>query len=216
MDWRRRFSFLSRRRCQRLFDRPSALETSVNRLSTDSRFIAPFSRCHRFSAKRQESSVSIVSVLLDRRRPFAILWTIVSVIVDSIDRMLVAWTPSHVFEKGFIPRPAFTNTDASRAIVFEGAMVFVIATAEHCRPCAVFCGLFPVASLPVSDTRLSSPDAIFAPETTTRLGFANSQQLKPFRRRLSAITKTVDKTVTVVLENLQSSVLFHGSLVARH
>lgn len=79
------------------------------------------------------SAVTPVSRLLFRRCPPAVPWLVVSVVVDTIDR-LPRRARAHVGEEVWVLVPAFANADAPASPVGVTRMSRVTATTHHAVP----------------------------------------------------------------------------------
>lgn len=99
------------------------------------------SRGGTFSTER-----SPVAVLLILRRPAAIRWLVIAVIVDTVQRMLWRRALAHVGEKileGIAPTGA--NRNSARPVILPTGVILVCAALNHSGPSAVF----PSAALAV-------------------------------------------------------------------
>jgi hypothetical protein len=75
-----------------------------------------------------------ISRLFVPRRPIAILWSVVAVIVAAFKRMPI-WARSHVTDKrGEVMLPSITDSDTSPSIPFIRSVGRIKATRLHARP----------------------------------------------------------------------------------
>lgn len=76
---------------------------------------------------------SAVTLLFFFSRPFAVVWLIVSVVVNTLNGML-GWSVSHVqskIAKGF---PSIANRDSSAAVIHPRGMLSISASPKHSLP----------------------------------------------------------------------------------
>ena len=89
---------------------------------------------------------SLIGVLFLASRPSTIFWCIVSVIIDSINRMSRGWTTPHIFKKVFVPMnrsyPPFANRNTAATISVISTVFLVVAPRLHRRPGTILSGSF--------------------------------------------------------------------------
>lgn len=89
------------------------------------------------SIVRQFAYGGFVVFLLIWCGPSTVIWLIVSVVVNAINRM-IGWSWTHVFEKGLERiQPALTDHDAASAIPVKLMMLRIQAPAFDAFPCSV-------------------------------------------------------------------------------
>lgn len=88
------------------------------------------------TAKRDEEVRPLVVCLSYQRRPFAILWAVVSIVILAVNGVAIG-ALSHIGKEVQEFQPAFANLDAAPAVVFESGELLVIASSEHDSPYAV-------------------------------------------------------------------------------
>lgn len=118
-----------------------------------------------------------IVVLLPHRCPSAVAWFVVPIVVDSVDTVKIRRSASHVDEEVLVGVPVFANRDATSAVVFEHAVVCVLAPAEHSRPRSVLGGFFTIAPFTMSSAFLSTLHSEFDAEAPTRFRLAVSQHV---------------------------------------
>lgn len=126
------------RLCKGAFKRPSEfVNPCVDIWRGDTNPRGPFRDGQRFSVERQVRIGASVGILLPSRRPYAVFWLVVSVVVDSFNRMIFGRPFSHVGKKvgeSFVASPSVKNTDSSAAISVEVLSVWIRAALNHCLP----------------------------------------------------------------------------------
>lgn len=125
-----------RRQCA--FNRPSATQSRVQGGGGNAYFLAPGGDAHGFAVVRQQSVLSCVASLLYAGGPAAICRFIASAVVNTINRVAVAWAWPHIFVKGFKRRPPFAHRDATSPVTVIGWVSDIAATLAHRFPNAVF------------------------------------------------------------------------------
>lgn len=116
---------------------------SVNSCSyggfTDACFSSPFRDGHRFSIMRKHSIISPVRRLLGHGKPSAIAWLIVSIGINSIDRILRSRLFSHIGKKCLKAIfPFSAHGHASAAVSRIIAFILVKASALYSLPGFIF------------------------------------------------------------------------------
>lgn len=101
-----------------------------------------FGQSQVFSINHEMSIISLVGVLCFTVGPAAIIWTIVTGIVDPIQG-LPFWLFAHIFVEIGEYLPAITNANAAPAIIFEVGVIWILATLFHGIPYPVFPALCP-------------------------------------------------------------------------
>src|SRR3569623_385210 len=81
----------------------------------------------------------LVGKLLLTRRPSAVIWGVISVTVDAINRVQLRWLLSHVGKKVLkTAAPSVANLDSARPVEFVGNMSLVGAAVDHAAPRMIF------------------------------------------------------------------------------
>lgn len=130
------FCYAWGRKC--LFERPSNRKTMSKGFLADPQLVGPVLQAHRFSMKRKKGVVASVSVLFFPCAPSAIIWSIVSIIVDSVNGMVWTRSWSHVFQEvveAIQPSLAYRYASSSISMVSSG--IPVIASLLHRFPAFV-------------------------------------------------------------------------------
>ncbi len=118
---------------------PSTIQTAPYRHSADSSESPPLGNRQCFAAMEQPCICAPVVDLFFVCCPPAIRWFVVSIVVDSFNRVLWGWLRSHVSKevfKGTAPPIAHTNTTA--AVMRIVLAIRVVATGLHTRPAPCF------------------------------------------------------------------------------
>jgi hypothetical protein len=111
------------------------------------------------------SARTLIAVLFALCRPSTIPWRIRAVVVDTVDRVLTAWSWSHIAHKfREVARPFRAHVNAASAVVCEVTTVGVGASAFGLTPCVPFRGDFSDTSESVLKIRA----AILFGATATR------------------------------------------------
>lgn len=132
---------------------PAAVQPLGDDISAATNATRPLRKRQCLAVVRQASHSARVAALRERRGPTHILWRVVAIAINAIDRMLLGWTRSDIAKKRLErTRPLFANTDASAAISVEAVVTRIIAALLHGLPDFVFGRLCQsVCSLSSSD-----------------------------------------------------------------
>jgi hypothetical protein len=90
--------------------------------------LRPLAIC-RWSTRR-----ATIRGLLLGRRPTAVCWFVIAVVVHALDRVSIRRGFAHVGVKVFEDGPSFTNANAAAAVSLEVFRVAITASGEHARP----------------------------------------------------------------------------------
>jgi hypothetical protein len=104
----------------------------------------PFSKRLPNSIHSNESGTASISYLLSASRPSAIFGSIVSFMVNSIDRVFLAWSSSHVFKKQketILPRPSWGYYNSFSSVKDIVGCVLVRTPRLYLTPTGVFWGV---------------------------------------------------------------------------
>lgn len=116
----------------------------------DLKFSRPFSQTERFTLMSNQNRVSSVGHLLPMRSPSAVARLIVSVIVNSVERVIRSRLLTHVFKEcceGILP--AIAHGDAATSVMFVGLLRWVKASIFGTHP-ATELAAFPQSVLGVA------------------------------------------------------------------
>src|SRR4051812_39840135 len=91
----------------------------------------------------------LVARLLQPRRPAAVRFFIVPIVVNPFDTQS-GWTFAHVGEEVRELQPMLTNGDSACAVPFKGRFARVVASPQHARPAIVGVGRSTKQSVSVS------------------------------------------------------------------
>lgn len=130
--------FLGNRLSQSLSDGPTVMNSRSDGVRGDSGLCGPRGCRHRLAVKSDPHGSSGISVLLNGSRPAAVVWLIVSVVVDAIKRVFWGRTTPHVRDEIFEFLPSFANLNPSFAVFVELRMALVAASLLHVDPRHVF------------------------------------------------------------------------------
>lgn len=95
----------------------------------------------------------------------AIIWRIITGIVNTVDAMLIRWTQSHVSHKVLETMPLLANSDSSSAIIGISVIRCFVASTVNMEPCVVFRRLGESVCLASCSSGIDR-------KTTTTFGFA--------------------------------------------
>lgn len=149
-----------------------------------------------------------VLVLFAYRRPSAIAWLIVTVVVDSVERH-AAWLFTHIFQKRWeVIAPFFAHGYPATAVILKGLALRVVTSSLGVIPCLIFnfivspevvLGVFtdkfcPSMKQDGCDKAPATLDMAYSQVTPKDIhaiaasaqAFPHSALLVPFQRRLSS------------------------------
>lgn len=124
-------------RGQCLSNGPAVAKAGHDRSSVYSCFYRPIRDAKDASVVRKKGAGSRVAKLFALGGPAAVVWLVIAVIVNSIQRG-VSWAFAHVREEVFKQMPAFTYGNSSSAVMFKSAVVGVGASVPHLQPRSIF------------------------------------------------------------------------------
>lgn len=127
------------RRGQGFFGGPAATANSeVEGGLREPRFFGPFVDHLRAPEGGNMPVASPIQTLLSCRRPAAVAWLVIAVVVNALDRVLWGRAWPHVGEEcGKGPAPATTDLDPATPVIRAPRVFCVFASANHARPCDV-------------------------------------------------------------------------------
>ena len=116
---------------------PSPVEPCVYGEGSNAKVFSPFRDCHGFSIVGKTCHVPLVSGLRDNRSPAAVFGAVVSIVINAVNRVMLAWSRPHIFVKGEEVVPSFANSNPSAAIVFVLMVIGIVAAPFHVSPVIV-------------------------------------------------------------------------------
>ena len=140
------------------------------RVDADVRMARPFSQGHRTAAMGYWRETGLIMSLLLPRRPPAVLWRVLSVVVYAVNRVRARRAQTHVSVKRreVIP-PTVAHGYSSSAIIRECGIATIVTTALHAAPSAIL-------GRAVAAMHRCSLARKVQPVTTARCGFTRSQK----------------------------------------
>lgn len=114
--------------------RPAPMEALPERHRSNSDFSSPVSGDHSSAFELNMPILARVSSLLSFRRPPTILWLIVAVIINAVNRKTFGARPHVGVEGGERISPSFTNCNSSVSIIFIGRIIGIFASLNHSYP----------------------------------------------------------------------------------
>lgn len=160
---------------QRSLDTPSErVKPTVKGRDVNSRFLSPSSKTLSLAVEGKNSYVSTVACLFGRSGPSHIVWFIVAVIVNAINRVFYRRTFAHVRQE-ILKRlaPSLTDFDASSAVACIRNMLGIGTSGYHARPDKVFRRCIAwINAVAMFQRRLFLSQAILGVATTANSGFS--------------------------------------------
>jgi len=126
----------------------------------------PGRNAHYLSIEREKAICASIAVLLCHCCPTAIRWFVISVIVDSVNRVPGTWPFAHVSEEhSKVVLPALTDMNPTAAVSFVLVVGWVVTAVEHVAVNAVFerserCAVVDSRGATATLTRLSRPKPV--------------------------------------------------------
>lgn len=115
--------------------RPAKFEPAEQSIMLNVVFIAPFSEGFRLAKSVDNMRTATIPRLFNRCCPLAILWLVVSIVVNSVNLVLFARSLPHIFKEVFERvSPSVANSYAATAIAIVTTPVFVVASTDHITP----------------------------------------------------------------------------------
>ena len=125
--------------CQSSFDRPSGLNTLAQIADIYPGDLRPLGYIHCLPLVGYQGVRSAVIALLCNRCPAAVVWLIVTVVIDAVKRVLLARARPHVFVESLERiTPTMTNLDTAAAVVGIVLITRPGASLDHRVPGLVF------------------------------------------------------------------------------
>lgn len=100
----------------------------------DSDSICPVFKNHCLAFKCYLSILLSITTLVFHRGPLAIIWFIISIISNSINRIFSRRRITHISEEIFKFMPLLTDFNSTATILREFLIFRIITSAQHCRP----------------------------------------------------------------------------------
>lgn len=99
----------------------------------------PLSNSFRFSVNDNFSVVSFIVGLFGPCRPFAVIFTVSFVVINSIYRIFIAWPISHIFIKSNkVISPFFANFNTPTSIIMKICMRGIFTSIYNISPSSIF------------------------------------------------------------------------------
>lgn len=127
------------RRGHGFFDTPSPPDATANNVLRNAKANSPIRDAQSYTVKLDKLVLCCVSSLLFPRRPSAIAGLIIAVIVDSVYRVMSAWTRPHICKKG-VERifPSLTDGYSPSSVVLPLRKSRICAPSNYSPPCFMF------------------------------------------------------------------------------
>lgn len=124
---------------QSTFERPTRLQPITQGLSVNPVIFRPGGQRFCLAVERQQQVVPAVAILLLSGGPATIPRLIITIVVDSVNRMFRRWAWTNVGQElGKRMPPAITYRDAASSIVPVGPIGHIETSPEHAPPNIVF------------------------------------------------------------------------------
>lgn len=164
--------------------RPIKLQTLVHFLSRYTCFCFPVCNTHGFSIKGEPSCISTIKYLLSLRQPAAIVFTIVSIIINPIQSHSLR-TLAHIFKKILKPIPPLAYLYSATTVMLKMLVIWIQAARAHMLPASIGSGVLTVVRMSM---RYRIARKYFALQTTARFRFFASQRIASNRSLCTAHT----------------------------
>lgn len=113
---------------------PPLPKSAPSRSVLDSKMINPFLKAFYLTVKRYKYIQARISRLLFSCGPAAISRLVIAVVVDSVNRMLLAWWRAHVSKKVLKCVPAFAHRNPTSCPAFILIVSCCLTPFTHCSP----------------------------------------------------------------------------------
>lgn len=130
------------------------------------------------------SDVAPIVRLLNERRPAAIAWLVIAIILNTINRVRGRWFPPHIGKEVLKLLPALTNLDAAPAVILELLIGWRVASIFHRAPRAVLCRTIVVRRMPVRPSAFIEDGKIFRASAVRITDFAVQAAARLYPRSL--------------------------------
>lgn len=135
---RQRFGLYVKRFRQRSLDGPIRVQSHSQSAFGQTNFSSPLRDGLSSTVQRQVAVSSLVVCLLKVGSPFTVVGFVISVVVDSVYRVLRRGAAAHISEKGQEIIPSFAYTNSTSAVIPERCQIRVVASRLHVLPSDVF------------------------------------------------------------------------------
>lgn len=183
---------------QGAFNTPSRLvDAKMKSGNLNSRFLRPVSEKLCFPIEGYQLSVSTIAGLLLRCSPPNILWLVISIIVNTVNRVLDRWRIPNIFQKCLkgMP-PLWTNSYSATTIAVISGILGISTSTYNLRPRTVFLRRLPISSMSMRGVldpcRFGGAFPLQAP---TASGIAMLEGSRCGNMFIAAITSTMPKLV---------------------
>lgn len=121
------------------FNQPATAKSISQCVWVETKYTGPFRKASCFSIPRQHMVCSSIPRLALPCGPFAVLWAIMAIIVNTFKSMARRWTLPHICKECLKRhRPSFAYSDAAPTVIVVARIVRIAASAAHCVPALVF------------------------------------------------------------------------------
>lgn len=124
-------------RCQGVAYAPVGAKAHIYRTTWNASLFCPFRNGHGFSVMLKNLVAGVVSILDFLGSPAAVIGGVVSVVVDSVERMLRRWSGSHIGNKYLKGLPGIAYANASAAVSCISMVFRSSASVVHVDPCSM-------------------------------------------------------------------------------
>lgn len=135
-------TWMNRRYRNRFFNRPPRFKSLLQCFLGYSYPSRPLFHARCFAFVGEQSVVAFVLLLLFASAPLAVVRSISSIVVNSVNRMLGTWLRSHIFQevdKRLLPPFANSNSSSTISVIASG--IWIAASRLHHLPRTVLGGL---------------------------------------------------------------------------
>lgn len=123
--------------CKNSFNGPSEVHSVLKPSAFDAETLSPCGHAHRFAVERKHFLGASIAGLLFSRRPSAVGWLVVSVVVYAVYLMSCGWPLSHVGQEVCKRLPSFADGDATSAVSRITNVCFPLASSSHHAPTGI-------------------------------------------------------------------------------
>lgn len=156
---------------QRLHGCHANSDSPIVSASADRRSFQPLRQCPGLIVDLDAVVRSHVAILHLVGRPATVFRRVVARVVDAIERVFVAWAPTHVGEERFVGLPVRAHRDASPAVASVQSMIWILAPRLHVRPAAIFRCLTAIRSFAMSAARFAARYTHLTSKAPAAFGF---------------------------------------------
>lgn len=141
----------------------TVLQSPRDGRSRNAKFVSPIGDALRTTIPRNESRISPIALLFSPTRPSAIFWAVVSVWINSVNRITV-WARTHVVQEVLKRIPSLANSDPSTTVRIVVGKLGIIAAASHSKP-------HPVKRVPFATSCVTVFNRVFHTWYNTMTGY---------------------------------------------